>query len=608
MRCLAVLSVSLFAFPAVAASYYASPSGAGTACTVDSPCSITQAQTSVRAAIAVGMSEDAVVELRGGTYTLSAALALTSADSGRDGWWVRWRSYHGERATLSGGTTVTGWTATGGGIFQAAVAAGRNFRQLYVDGVHAQRAKASSATPAGWTRTETGYTAPDESMAAWENQTDIELFYMPLAGGGWTTYRLKVASVVGDVVTMQTPGWSYFVLAYEAFGMRETPFLVLNAYELMASGSWYLNRTTSTLYYWPADGTMATHTVVAPLAEKVLTLTGTDYVEFSDITFADGNGTFVDTGTGYVGLQSGNYWQETEYSRDGGEQPGCVEVVGGQHVAFRGNTFTRMGARGIFASGGTQYLTIQNNRFEEMASGAIQVGHSTFDACESAQEHNATISGNYIPSGNEFDILEAGGIFAPCVRDSTITRNAIVDTPWVALAQGWGWHLTDPLSTNNTISRNYISTYCTLFSDCGGIYTNGSQSSVGSYETGLQVTGNYVSTGVKSLYADDGGAWETWAGNVSMGPPTYWMQSSASTHDMTFTGNYIDGGDPIHLGTDVTITPNTTISTGSQPYGTAAQAVICSTGIGDITPCLPSGWTNWATRTKGNGMFGSWHP
>jgi len=55
MRALAALVILLSA-PASAASYYASTSGSGSACSLASPCTITQAQTNMRAAIAGGMN------------------------------------------------------------------------------------------------------------------------------------------------------------------------------------------------------------------------------------------------------------------------------------------------------------------------------------------------------------------------------------------------------------------------------------------------------------------------------------------------------------------------------------------------------------------------
>ncbi|MBB6420391.1 hypothetical protein HDC93_006011, partial [Streptomyces sp. AK010] len=69
---------------AVGTTFYASPSGSGTACSSSRPCSVTQAKSKVRATNN-SMKGDITVELADGTYRLSAPLTFTSADSGTGG-------------------------------------------------------------------------------------------------------------------------------------------------------------------------------------------------------------------------------------------------------------------------------------------------------------------------------------------------------------------------------------------------------------------------------------------------------------------------------------------------------------------------------------------
>src|ERR1039457_5353208 len=57
----------------VAGHLYAAPTGTGTACSSAAPCSITQAQTSARAAVSANQV-DVVVELADGTYRLQLPL------------------------------------------------------------------------------------------------------------------------------------------------------------------------------------------------------------------------------------------------------------------------------------------------------------------------------------------------------------------------------------------------------------------------------------------------------------------------------------------------------------------------------------------------------
>src|SRR4051794_29214036 len=74
------------------------------------------------------------VVLAGGTYQLSQPITLTAADSG-----ITWSAAPGARPVISGGRPVTGWKKSGN-LWSAPVPAGLKTRQLYVNGVRAQRA------------------------------------------------------------------------------------------------------------------------------------------------------------------------------------------------------------------------------------------------------------------------------------------------------------------------------------------------------------------------------------------------------------------------------------------------------------------------------------
>ncbi|GGM27663.1 MULTISPECIES: hypothetical protein [Micromonospora] len=89
--------------PALAATttLYAAPSGSGTDCTAAAPCSLTGAQTAVRARTGA-MSGDIVVELADGVYRLTSPLRMTAADSGTNGYRVVWQAAASARPVLSG--------------------------------------------------------------------------------------------------------------------------------------------------------------------------------------------------------------------------------------------------------------------------------------------------------------------------------------------------------------------------------------------------------------------------------------------------------------------------------------------------------------------------
>jgi len=145
-------------------TYYVSPTGAGMACTRSAPCSITGAQTVVRAAVQA-MQGDITVELADGVYTLTAPLMFNAADSpatggtrpavdggtpsgdaGAGGPTVVWQAAVSAHPVLSGAMKVTGWTQSDSGrnIWKASAPSTFASRQLYVDGKLATRARSGT--------------------------------------------------------------------------------------------------------------------------------------------------------------------------------------------------------------------------------------------------------------------------------------------------------------------------------------------------------------------------------------------------------------------------------------------------------------------------------
>jgi hypothetical protein len=97
--------------PAPSLSYYVSPAGGGTACSLASPCPLAYALTQAQPGQAV--------VLRGGTYTQGG---LTLPRSGTPGAPIVIQSYPGETAILDGGDLGPfTWTAQGSGVYRATV-------------------------------------------------------------------------------------------------------------------------------------------------------------------------------------------------------------------------------------------------------------------------------------------------------------------------------------------------------------------------------------------------------------------------------------------------------------------------------------------------------
>lgn len=194
---------------AVQATYYVSSSGTGSACTQASPCSLSEAQSTVEANTST-MTGDLDVELEGGTYPLSSALAFTAADSGQNGYNVVYEAVPGENVVLSGGTAISGWTLhdSSTNIYEASVPAGFDTRQLWVDGARADIASEAAGTVFGtMTKTSTGFTFTNTGPNSWTNAGEVDVVYAnsSVRYGGWESGVCGVASITSGTLTEQDP-------------------------------------------------------------------------------------------------------------------------------------------------------------------------------------------------------------------------------------------------------------------------------------------------------------------------------------------------------------------------------------------------------------------
>ncbi|HWL86406.1 MAG TPA: hypothetical protein VNO21_11420, partial [Polyangiaceae bacterium] len=142
LELLAALSLPLAALGCVPrVALYVAPTGQRSACSAERPCDLARAQARVRE-LRADMREDLVVHVADGTYRLTRALRFGPDDGGTGGHRVIWRAAPGARPMLSGGARVTGFVQVDPthNVWRARVPAGANGRQLWIDGVRAERA------------------------------------------------------------------------------------------------------------------------------------------------------------------------------------------------------------------------------------------------------------------------------------------------------------------------------------------------------------------------------------------------------------------------------------------------------------------------------------
>ena len=500
---------------------------------------LTKARDTVRT-LNQSMTQDIIVYLRGGTHTVDQSLLFDEQDSGTNGHNIIYRSYAGEKAVISGGRRIVGWERDSGNVWKARTDI-PDFRQLYVNGVRAVRAK-GGRLPGAEIYGREGYKTSDVNMATWGNQSDIELIYD-------LDFERSIAKVhhiakegSDTVVTMLQP---YFTLLRQKNGVQHSfPTYIENARELLDEpGEWYLDRKAQVLYYIPRSGEdMNAAEIVAPVVEKLLELKGSldapvHNIQFEGLTFCHASW-LRPSQIGLVDLQA-NFGMTPQnlIARMGGvenlhnensKSPANVVLHAAKLIRFERCTFTQLGSAGIDLEYGAQDNVISGSKFYDVSGSAVQVGdvidHHPSDPREIVK--NNQIVNNYI-----HDVAiqyPAGvGIFAGYTDGTVIAHNEIRDLPYSGISVGWGWGEEDAGGNPDdyfqpfyykepTPSRglrceyNHIRNVMLERNDGGGIYTLGNM-------PGSVIRGNVVHDTVGrpgGIYLDEGSGFIEVTGNV----------------------------------------------------------------------------------------------
>jgi len=502
------------------------------------------------------MGEDIVVYLRGGFYPLSNTVVFDQNDSGFNGFNVVYRAHPGERPLLSGGRSITGWTAVGNGTYRANVGSSR-FRQLYVNGNRAIRARhpnvGSYHQVRAWDTGGRRIEIASNEITNWQRLNQVEMIIIG-RGVNQTNLRVQSFSVSGSsaFVTGLEPERSR--LFQQTYPPKDAfrPFFFENALELLdAPGEWYLNTSTNELFYRPRAGEdMATAVVIAPELEQLVRLQGTlsapiHHVQFRGINFEYSNW-LVPNSEGFVGDQACVIFTQllpgdeiTSYP--GHRHPAAVHVEAANNIVFERNVFHHLGSSGV-----NFYMAVQDSQF---------VGNVIADAaaCGVAVDLNLegnpsdtrkisrrnTIKNNYITRTGR-DYYQSVGIAVSYTDASVIERNELHDMSYSGISVGWGWDNVANAARNNMVRFNNVYDTNKLMSDGAGIYTL-------SRQPGTLLAENYVHDLVRTsiqggfnisgIYLDEGSDLMTIRDNVLLSTADLKVFTHATGTGNTFTNN-----------------------------------------------------------------------
>jgi hypothetical protein len=628
------------ASPALAQTQYdfhVSPTGSDTnAGTSAQPFkTLTKAQERARQAAAAG-DGDVTVTLADGTYRLSAPLRFNANDSGRNGHTVTWQAAAGADPVVTGAQAVTGWVLddAAAGIYRADVGTGFDTRQLYVDGVQAQRARTGIAA-SDLTLNATGFTLNNgnfDYLASLPAQQRIE-FQALLS---FTNRFAPVQSVSGRTVTMQQPAWNNNTYGYDTIQspFRTPQFFLLNSKRFLdQAGEWYLDTAAGRLYYKPLAGqSMSTAKVELPRLETLIEVGGTydqpvRALEFSGLTFTGTSWLDPGNGNGYANQQTGTFitgvqanrpadaftscrtgCRGFEGARNGWAQvPAAVQVSAADGITFADNTFTNLGSVGLGVGNdanahstgvglGAKNILISGNTFTASAGGGIVVGGVRPDAHHPSDTRmlnsDIEISDNSVYA-TAVEYLDHAAILATYGTRITIDHNYVSDMPYSGINIGFGWGANDPggspeyqarglydfqpvYQTATTlrevhVTGNHVRNVVETLWDAGCIYSL-------SAHPASTISGNHCeNSGQLGLYFDEGSRYFSATGNVFRNTAGQWAhannQNSNLTGDIVLTGNYTTNSAITGLVDGQrgnTVRSNTTFNASSIPAGAAA--------------------------------------
>jgi hypothetical protein len=565
--------------PAVAGTIYVAPDGDdANPGTLEQPLKTVARARDLAQTMNSAMTDDITVYLRAGTYPQTSTLRFSNADSGNGGFYVRYMAYPGERPLITGGTPITGWEVfdATNNIYSAS-AGTTAFRQLYVNGVKAIRARTPNLLAnnvadfnrlSGWDKDAHNVQVPSSAVAQWNNLTKAEMHIMI----AWGDSTLRIASITTSgntaYVTFQSPEDDIVFIRpnprMDQVGWGQgRAYYFENAMEFLDQpGEWYLDETTNTVYYKPRTGEdMATATVVAPMVETIMSVTGTStsdqasYLWFEGLTFA--HSTFMRPSEyGFLDAQAGQYnlTAEANNNQTVARPPAGVSVMNANHIHFERNLFTQMGATGLDFISGTQDSMIIGNAITEIAGNGFSIGK--FTASETTEYHvpynptdtneictRDTFKNNYINRvSTEF---QGGcGIAAGYPAYITIEHNEVAHTNYTGISVGYGWTSSPTAMTHNKINYNDIHHVNEILTDGGAIYTLSNQ------DTGSEIQYNYIHDyscsewadyGCNGLYLDEQTSGYTVAHNVMINCPTNVAQNQTGSNTITDNGSNPSG-------------------------------------------------------------------
>jgi hypothetical protein len=440
------------------------------------------------------LKQPVTVYVHGGIYPLSAPIRFTEEDSGTADCPITYEAWQKDKPVFSGGRAITGWKAVtvDGKHLWAAEVPGLNFRQLWINGRRAIRARNPNT---GFLRVSgipdlnlkkeyqignISFEYKPGEVAHWQDFEDAEAVFLTF----WISTRRHIASLDEEkhVATLRKPTPMRLT---DGFGKEPARYYMENAFELLdAPGEFYLRRKSGTLYYMPRPGEqIAKIEAIAPAIDQLLIQEGkpladkhVQYLTFRGLSFEHAEFDPPDESRGFL------------YERQASApMPGAVRIYGARHCSLERCRIAHVSSNAIHFSRGCDHDRLADSELVDLGTGGIKLGEpdrignvppgikNPFPDDPKLETHDIEITGNDIREGSRI-YHQGHGILVGQSYNNRIAHNHIHDFYQIGISVGWTWGYGKSLAHHNIIEYNHIHQIGQGWSsDLAGIYTLGPQ-------------------------------------------------------------------------------------------------------------------------------------
>jgi hypothetical protein len=449
--------------------------------------SLPQAQRRARELRAKQPGEPLTIDVGAGSYVLTEPLVFTPEDSGASGKHPLTITGSGT-VRISGGTRIEGFRPRDGHWVAAIPDSVAPFRDLWVNGRRAIRARAPNE---GYYRIDaagpdrrTSFTAESKDVLSIANPATAEVVYLH----DWSVSRVGLKSIDSGKQTYLLAGSigaNYPFLAICDFEQHPRYF-VENAIELLdAPGEWFLDAAKRELHYMPREGeTIDEVKATAPRLSQLMLVRGTDQKPVQNIRFEGLS--FVNTAfdlprLGYAEIQANSYASRRDLTAGTTLMPPAAATLErAKNCSFENCRFEHLAAAGLHIAHSSK-VRVERSTFSDLGGNGIMIG--------SMNEENPTAEGNVVENctiercGQTY--FGGVGIWIGMAANTIVRNNEVRDLPYTGISVGWSWNPRPTMCRGNQIRYNHIHHVMQRLSDGGGIYTLG-------WQPGTTLVGNVI--------------------------------------------------------------------------------------------------------------------